>query len=267
MRINPTKRVTWDKDGTELDCVIFGSGERALVLIPGLSFQRVKSAAIPLAYMYRMFAKQYTVYIVDKKADVPDGYTIRDLAGDTAFMMEQLHLPAADVFGVSQGGMIAQYLAIDHPRLVRKLVLGVTASRKNPTMEAVISRWIEMAGQRDYGAFVRDMFEKMYSEAYQKKYGRLFPMLSKVGKPNDFSRFTALAKACLTCDSYPELHKITCPAFVIGGKQDQVVTGAASEEIAAALKCRIYMYDTLGHAAYEEAPDYNERVYQFLTAR
>lgn len=264
MWINHIKSITLEKDGTDLDCTVFGNGGKTLILIPGLSFQRVKNAAFPLACMYRIFAKEYTVYVVDKKAAVPDGYTIRDMANDVAFMMEQLQLCAADVLGVSQGGMIAQYLAIDHPHLVHKLVLGVTASKKNGTMEEVINSWIKMAEQRKYDVFVIDMLEKMYSEAYVKKYGWLFPILSKVGKPKDFSRFIALAKACLTCNSYPELHKITCPVFVIGGKHDQVVTGTASEEIAAELRCKIYMYNTLGHGAYEEASDYNKRIYQFL---
>lgn len=35
----------------------------------------------------------------------------------------------AEVMGVSQGGMIAQYLAIDYPELVEKLVL-VTSSKQ-----------------------------------------------------------------------------------------------------------------------------------------
>lgn len=104
----------------------------------------------------------------------------------------------------------------------------------------------------------------MYSKAYQKKYRWLFSILSKIGKPKDFTRFIALAKACLTCNSYPKLHKITCPVFVSGGKQDCVVTGGESEEIAVRLKCKIHMYETLGHSAYEEASDYNDRIYQFL---
>lgn len=255
---------TVKKDGTTLDCAVFGRGSKALVLIPGLSFQRVKGAALPLAYMYRIFSKEYTVYVMDKKEEVPDGYTIRELAEDTAFAMEQLGLRSADVFGVSQGGMIAQYLAIDHPQLVRKLVLGVTASRKNETMEKAIDSWVKMAEQGSYEAVVMDMFPKMYSAEYIRKYGWMFPILSKIGRPKEFGRFIALAKACLTCDSYPELDKIACPVFVIGGKQDQVVTGGASEEIAAKLQCKIYMYDTLGHAAYDEAPDFNRRIAQFL---
>ena len=73
-----------------------------------------------------------------------------------------------------------------------------------------------------------------------------------------------MAKACLTCDAYESLEKILCPVFVIGGKQDKVVTGAASEEIAEKLGCEIYMYEKLGHAAYEEASDFNKRVLDFL---
>ncbi|MBD5160604.1 MAG: alpha/beta hydrolase [Oscillibacter sp.] len=261
------KTLTFEKDGTALDCAVFGTGRRTLVIIPGLSFQRVKGAALPLAYMYRTFSKEYTVYVMDKKEAVPDGYTIREMAEDAAFAMERMDLRAADVFGVSQGGMIAQYLAIDHPHLVNGLVLGVTASRKNTVMESVICGWISLAERREYEALVRDMLKKMYSDAYQRRYGWLFPILSKAGKPKDFSRFIALAKACLTCDSYPELHKITCPALVLGGKRDQIVTGAASEEIAEKLKCQIHMYDTLGHGAYEEAPDFNKRIQQFLNEK
>ena len=52
---------------------------------------------------------------------------------------------------------------------------------------------------------------------------------------------------------------------MIGGKQDKVVSGAASEEIAEKLGCRLHMYDNLGHAAYEEAQDFNHMVYGFLS--
>jgi len=51
---------------------------------------------------------------------------------------------------------------------------------------------------------------------------------------------------------------------VIGGKQDKVVSEMASEEMAEKLGCEIYMYEELGHAAYEEAVDFNKRVLNFL---
>ena len=67
------------------------------------------------------------------------------MASDIAATMDILGITNADVFGVSQGGMIAQYLAIDRPDLVRKLVLAVTLSQNNDTVTQVVSSWIEMA--------------------------------------------------------------------------------------------------------------------------
>ena len=43
-----------------------------------------------------------------------------------------------------------------------------------------------------------------------------------------------------------------------------MVGGIASSEIAEKLGCEIYMYEKLGHAAYEEAKDFNQRVLDFL---
>jgi pimeloyl-ACP methyl ester carboxylesterase len=51
---------------------------------------------------------------------------------------------------------------------------------------------------------------------------------------------------------------------VIGGKEDKIVTGKASEEIADRIPgCSLYMYDGLGHGLYEEAPDFLRRVKDF----
>ena len=264
MWLNGVKGMTLEVDGVGMDCARFGSGSKALVLVPGLSLRDVKGAELPLAYLYRCFAKEHTVYILDKRSVVPEGYTIRDLADDAARAMEQLGLSNADVFGVSQGGMIAQYLAIDHPQLVHKLVLSVTASRSNRVMEEAVRGWVKMVESGRYEALVMDIFERMYSEDYLKRYHLLFPILTRLGRPKNPARFIALAKACLTCNAYPELHKITCPTLVIGGEQDHVLTGEASREIAAALQCELYMYEDLGHSAYEEAPDHNQRIVQFL---
>ena len=52
--------------------------------------------------------------------------------------------------------------------------------------------------------------------------------------------------------------------LIIGGGRDLIVTREASEEIAEALGCELHIYEELGHAAYEEAPDFNRRVYGFL---
>ncbi len=259
-----TKEGTVKIDNNAMDYVVFGKGTKPLVIIPGLSLNRVKGAGFSLAYMYRIFTKKYRVYVFDRKEIIEEGYTIREIAEDTAYAMKMLGISGSYVFGVSQGGMIAQYLAIDHPELVEKLVLGVTLSKQNGTVKNAIGKWIRLAQNNDLESFIEDMLLKMYSSQYIKKYRALVPLMLKMSKNADLNRFTILAKSCLTCDTYEELHKIKCPVLVLGGKQDKIVTGKASEEIAEKLECEIYMYEELGHSAYEEAKDFNKRIYEFF---
>ena len=248
----------------QFDYISFGSGTKPLVMIQGLNTRGIKGASLSLAYMYRIFAKDYKVYLFDRRPVVQEGITVRDMASDIAAAMDILSITNADVFGVSQGGMIAQYLAIDRPDLVRKLVLAVTLSQNNDTVTQVVSSWIEMAELGAMKELVADMAEKMYSDAYVKRYRPFMPLLTILQKPKDVQRFGILAKACLTCNTYEVLEKIKCPVLVLGGRQDKVVTGKASEEIAEKLGCKLHMYDSLGHAAYEEAKDFNQNVYEFL---
>ena len=249
---------------TEMDYACFGKGKKPLIMIPGLTLKRVKGSALPLAMMYRCFVKDYRVYVFDRKEEIPEGYTVKDIADDIAYAMEVLKIEKADIFGVSQGGMVAQYLALEYPKLVNKLVLAVTLSRENSTVKSVIENWISLTEKEDYKELVSDMLNKMYSDSYLKRYSAFVPVLAKIGKPKDAARFIKLAKACVTCDTYERLGEITCPVFVIGGKQDKIVTGEASEEMAEKLGCEIYMYEHLGHSAYEEAKDFNSRVKLFL---
>ena len=258
------KELKLNVQNMQIDCITFGNGTKPLVMIQGLNTRGIKGSALTLAYMYRIFARDFKVYLFDRRPAVQECITVRDMASDIAMAMDTLGITNSDVFGVSQGGMIAQYLAIDRPDLVKNLVLAVTLSRNNDTVKQVVNTWIKMAERNAMKELIADMAEKMYSDAYVKRYRPFLPLLSILQKPKDVQRFVVLAKACLTCNTYELLDKIKCPVLVLGGRQDKVVTGAASEEIAEKLGCRIHMYENMGHAAYEEAKDFNRIVYDFL---
>lgn len=251
---------------TDMDYVSFGKGRDALIMLPGLGdgLTTVKGMAIPMAITYRMFACNYKVYIFSRKNYLPEGYSTRDMARDQAEAMKKLGISKAKVVGISQGGMIAQYLAIDFPELVEKLVLAVTLSKQNEMVREAVTKWIGMAMQGSYKDLMIDTAEKSYSERYLRKYRRLYPLLGKIGKPKDFSRFMIQATSCIGHDAYAELENIICPVLVIGGDNDRIVGVNASYEIADKIKnCELFIYKGLGHAAYEEARDFNKRVQNF----
>lgn len=248
----------------QMDYISFGCGAKPLVMIQGLNTRGIRGAALSLAWMYRLFTREYTVYLFDRRQDLPADVSVRELAADTALAMDALHIRDAHVLGVSQGGMIAQYLAIDRPDLVSRMVLAVTLSRNNEMVTEAVGNWIGMTERCEIRELITDMAEKMYSAAYLRKYRPLLPLLTLLQKPKDPARFITLAKACLTCGAYEELGRITCPVLVIGARQDRIVGGQASVELAEKLGCDLYLYRDLGHAAYEEANDFNQRVYDFL---
>ena len=121
-----------------------------------------------------------------------------------------------------------------------------------------------MTEQRAFRKLVEDMAERMYSDDYIRRYRPFFPLLALLQKPKDPKRFVTLAEACLTCDTYGELEKIRVPVLILGGGEDRIVTAEASVEMAEKMNGELYLYDHLGHSAYEEARDFNQRIYCFL---
>ena len=252
---------------TTMDYIRFGTGKRILIMLPGLGdgLRTVKGTALPMALMYRVFAKDFTVYAFSRKNELPQGYTTRDMARDQAEAMEQLGIAKADVFGVSMGGMIAQHFAADYPERLGKLVLVVTCSRPNPILTESVQEWIELARRGDHAAFMDSNLRRMYSDAYYRKNRWMAPLVGRLTKPKSYERFLIQANACLTHDASERLAEIQVPTLVIGGEQDHALGAEASREMAAAIPgARLKMYPEWGHGLYDEAKDFNGTVLDFL---
>lgn len=254
-------------DGDDMDCVAFGGGARALVMLPGVGdgLRTVRGSALPLAFMYRLFAKDYRVYVFSRRRALPAEYSTRDMAADQSAAMDALGIERADVIGVSQGGIIAQRLAIDHPEKVGRLVLAVTSAGPSALLRESLGGWLDMAQRGDYAGLMIDSAERCYSEAYLKKHRASYPIITRVGKPKDFSRFITLVRACFGHDARGELGSIRAATLVLGAERDRVLGPEASRELAAGIAgSELYMYPELSHGAYEEAGDFNRRMLDFL---
>ena len=261
------KNGTLNIGNTTMDYIRFGTGQRTLVMLPGLGdgLRSMKGTALPMAFMYREFCKDFTVYAFSRKNELPEGYTTRDMAKDQAEAMAQLGIEKADIFGVSMGGMIAQHLAIDYPEKVNKLILTVTSARPNPILTESIDEWVALAKRGDHAGFMDSNLHRIYSDGYYRRNKWLAPIVGKVTKPKTYDRFFVQANACLTHDAYESLHKIKAPTLVVGGEQDKALGGDPSKEIATRIPgAQLRMYEQWGHGLYEEAKDFNQVIVEFL---
>lgn len=254
-------------DGTTMDYIRFGTGKRILVMLPGLGdgLRSMKGTALPMAVMYRCFAKDFTVYALSRKNDLPQGYTTRDMARDLKRAMDLLGIQKADIFGVSMGGMIAQHFAAGYPEKVNKLVLTVTSPRPNPILEESIAEWVSCALADDHTALMDSNVRRIYSDAYYRRNKWLVPIMGKLTKPKSYDRFLVQANACLTHDAFERLPHIQAKTLVIGRQQDHSLGSQPSREIAALIPgAALKMYPQWGHGVYEEAPDFNKTLLRFL---
>ena len=254
-------------DNTTVDYITFGKGCKNLIIIPGVGdgFKTAKGMAIPFAIMYKIFAKEYKVYVFSRRNLIPDDFSTEDMANDLINHLEKLNINKADIIGVSQGGMIAQYIAINAPEKVNKLVLAVTTSRTNKILEETINNWIKKAKNKDYQGIMIDTAEKSYTGKYLEKNRKLYKLLGLLGKNATYERFIIQAKSCLKHDSYDKLDKIKCPTLIIGARKDKALGIIGSEEMSEKIRnSKLYIYEEYSHGVYEQARDFNSRILEYL---
>ena len=76
----------------EMDFIRFGSGERPLIMIPGVGdgLKTVKGMALPFALLYRKLAKDFTVYVFNRRVCLAEHTGTREMAEDLNEAMETL---------------------------------------------------------------------------------------------------------------------------------------------------------------------------------
>ena len=255
--------------GFEMEYACFGSGPRPLVIIPGLAIKSVMKSAASLQVPYKMFTEDFTLYFFDRRKDVVPGYSIGEMARDQVLAMQELGLAGVALYGVSQGGMVAQHIASTHPELVWKLVLGCSTSKAEPEQLEVIGNWTRLALAHDAQGLVEAFIRDCFSVKFAERYGRALRTMYRDVTPEEMERFAVFARECDFVDTGDILGNIKCPTLVIAASEDRVVLPVASTKIfdklqAAGVPSEFHMFEGYGHAAFDEIKEYKDRILEFL---
>jgi pimeloyl-ACP methyl ester carboxylesterase len=124
-----------DVNGLKMYYEIYGQG-KPLVLIHGggSTIQTTFEKVIPL------FAKNRKVIAVELQAHGRTSDRNADLsfeqdADDVATLLKNLHIAKADFFGFSNGGTTTLQIAIRHPEIIDKMILGSALAKRNGVPE------------------------------------------------------------------------------------------------------------------------------------
>ena len=247
----------------------FGQGKETLVIVPGLSVQSVLHFAKAIEKFYQALADDFTIYVLDRRNELPEPYTVREMAEDTAIALQALGLGPVCLFGASQGGMIAMKIAADHPELVKGLVLGSTSAQVTEALyRQVFKGWANIARGGDAMALYLAFGEAIYPTPVFEQSRQVLLDAAKFVTEEELCRFAIQAEGMKGFDIREDLEKIVCPTLVLGSRDDQVLGGEASVQIAERIQdCELYMYEGYGHAVYDLAPDYRERMKRFIFSK
>ena len=186
--------------------------------------------------------------------DVP--YKLKDMAGDAVGLLDALGIEAADVVGVSMGGMIAQSMAIHYPDRVRTLT-SIMSSTGNPSLPQATPEAMSVllappvSNRTDYvnnslkSAKVLHGSKFPLNEEYVRNYSEI--SYDRCYHPPGFARQLG---AILTSGSRHEaLGNVKIPTLVIHGDGDPLVPVEGGKDTAKSIPdSKLVIIEGMGHS-------------------
>jgi pimeloyl-ACP methyl ester carboxylesterase len=170
------------------------------------------------------FAEHFTVYLVNRRPGLATGATMSDIAADYAGAIEQDLGEPAMVHGTSAGGSVALQLAIDHPTLVRRLVVAASACRLPPDVRQVQAEAVRLAENGD-GRRALALYMSSLVPALLAHPARGLGWLTGGGfTPDERSDMLITLGAECSFDAEPELSRVQAATLVLGGTKDRYYT-------------------------------------------
>lgn len=257
-------------NGLEMFYKWHGEAGEPLVLIAGLG-----GHSGSFAWQIPAFAERYRALRFDNRGagrtSAPDElYSMRQMADDTAALMDALGVQTAYVLGVSMGGMIAQELAINHPGRVRKLVLACT--RAKPTnvrrMAAEVQRATRMS---ELGPQEREAYGMPWGRTatFMQDQARVDAAIDLAGKdpyPMPAHAYVRQLEATMAHDTAYRLGRIEAETLVLVGAEDILTPPWESDALVAGIpNATLRVLPRGGHGFIAEYPDeFNAAVIEFL---
>lgn len=236
-------------DGTRLYVQAQGQGEPLLLLAGQASDHRewvgVRDDFLP----------RHQVIVMDYRgtgrSDKPQNpaYSTRGFAQDAVAVLDHLGLARAHVYGISMGGRVAQWLAIDHPQRVGALVLGATTPG-NAHGVARESALTEAMRRGDWASLRHTLASPAWMQAHPAFEARMAEM-DATPAPAFARRLHYLASE--GHDSWQDLPSITRPTLVLHGTDDEINVPANGALLAGRIPgAQLALIDSARHSYFEE---------------
>jgi pimeloyl-ACP methyl ester carboxylesterase len=192
-----------------------------------------------------------------------DGYSTKGFADDAVAVLDELGLSQVDVYGTSMGGRVAQWIAINHPTRVRRLVLGCTSPGGPHAVER--DRGIRLAlADPDPAAVRATLLSLMYSPEWLQTHDGPYSVLGDGHMPVH-ARVGHL-RASNRHDAWDQIPNISAPTLILHGTDDRLTPAINADLLAQRIPdVRTHLISHARHAYFDEcAPSASPMVVDFL---
>ena len=217
------------------------------------------------------FSKSYRVISYDVRGfgqtDSPAmEYSMSLFGEDTYQLMKALGVAEGYFLGYSMGGRIALELAINHPEMVKTLILANSSIGLTPPSPESVERrrvTLELLEKGDMEKTAEMMTTNAFSPDFKSKNRSEFNRYMKVKLQNKPSGFALVMRAL---SAPPDISKVKCPVLLVVGDKDLSMGVEQGKQAQAAIPGAKLVILPTGHAAAVESPDkFNQAVAEFLS--
>jgi 3-oxoadipate enol-lactonase len=163
----------------------------------------------------------------------PGPYVMEDLGADIAQVLRAADVGPVHYVGLSLGGMAGQALALDHPALLRSIVICDALPERLPNAEAVWGPRIRAARAAGSCEALADAtLERWLTPAFRAANPRRWQAIRDTVAATPAEGYAGCAEAISTFSLVARLPTLKVPALILCGEHDEAVPPAEGERIA-----------------------------------
>ncbi len=179
--------------------------------------------------------KTYRVIRFDARGhgatEAPAGrYDFKTLAQDVVALMDHVGAKRAQFVGLSMGGMVAQFLGLDHAPRFASICIASSTSRTPENMRNLWSDRVIVAREKGMGSQVEPAMQRWLSAASRAR-PDLVARCAKMVESTPLEGYAGWCGAIEHLDMTDKLSGIKVPTKIIVGAEDPATPVAASETI------------------------------------